>query len=53
MNHDAFLSNMAYVHYISPCPMWADLPIQMFHSICNPVIHMLQNLFHAHAPAPH
>ena len=32
--------------------MRADLPLQMFHSIWNPIIHTLQNLFHARAPTP-
>ena len=32
----------------SPCPMWADPPIQMFHSICDPIIHTWQNLFSHH-----
>ena len=29
----------------SPHPVRADPPIQMFHSVCDPVIHMPQNLF--------
>ena len=29
----------------SPHPVRADLPIQMFHSVCDPIIHTRQNLF--------
>ena len=29
----------------SPHPVQADLPIQVFHSICNPIIHTQRNLF--------